>query len=101
MKLKYSRHAAEDLERIEEYIANELKSPQAAKNTILMLLRECGRLKDFPLLGLALQERIGRDTDYRFLIVRQYVAFYNIVDDTVWVRRIFNARRDYIKHLFI
>ena len=101
MKLKYSRHAAEDLERIEEYIINELKSSQAAKKTILMLLRECGRLKDFPLLGLSLQERIGRETDYRFLIVRQYVAFYNIVDDTVWVRRIFNARRDYIKHLFI
>lgn len=101
MKLKYSRHVADDLVKIEEYIANELKSPQAAKNTILMLLRECGRLRDFPLLGMSLQERIGRETNYRFLIVKQYVVFYNIIDDTVWVRRIFNARRDYIKHLFI
>lgn len=53
------------------------------------------------MLGLALEDKFEIKTDYRCLIIGEYIAFYNIVDETVWVRRIFSSRRDYVKDFIL
>lgn len=90
-----------DLQQIKDYIADELKNTRGAVNTIEKILKVCGGLKKYPMLGVVLEDKFDIETDYRCLIIGEYVAFYNIVDEIVWVRRIFSSRRDYIRDLFL
>ena len=48
---------------------------------------------------MELSKRIGRETDYRYLISRNYIVFYRIEDDSISVYRIIDARTDYIRTL--
>lgn len=59
-----------------------------------------GKLKEFPLLGLALSSKIDIPTDYRYLICGQYIVFYKNDDVYVSIYRILYSKRDYLKVLF-
>ena len=50
-KIHYSPFAVSDLEQIGDYIAEQLKSPQAALNTVVKIQDKIDRLAEFPLMG--------------------------------------------------
>ena len=99
MKLRYTPEALNDLAEIKQYIKEDLGSPLAAGKIISGILASCSLLKNQPGLGMELSKRIGRETDYRYLISRNYIVFYRIEDDSISVYRIIDSRTDYIRTL--
>ena len=85
--------AKQDLEEVIGYL-NTL-SPDVALKYYDLLVEEIASLSRMP-------ERCPKPKDlalaakgYRYLIVKNYLVFYVVVGDTVQIRRILYARRDY------
>ena len=92
-KIKIFPTAKQDLEEVIGYL-NTL-SPDAASKYYDLLVEEIVSLSKMP-------ERCPKPKDlalavkgYRYLIVKNYLVFYAIIGDTVQIRRILYARRDY------
>ena len=85
MKLRFTPEALNDLSEIKQYIGKDLGSPMAAGKIIRGILASCGLLKNQPRLGMELSKRIGRETDYRYLISGNYIVFYRIESNSVSV----------------
>ena len=92
-KIRIFPTAKQDMEDVIAYL-NTL-SPEVALRYYDLLVDEIASLAKMP-------ERCPRPKDlalaakgYRYLIVKNYLVFYVVVGDTVQVRRILYARRDY------
>ncbi len=92
-KIKIFPTAKQDLEEVIGYL-NTL-SPGAASKYYDLLVEEIVSLSKMP-------ERCPKPKDlalaakgYRYLIVKNYLVFYVVIGDTVQIRRILYARRDY------
>jgi toxin ParE1/3/4 len=92
-KIKIFPTAKQDLEEVIGYL-NTL-SPDAASKYYDLLVEEIASLSKMP-------ERCPKPKDlalavkgYRYLIVKNYLVFYVIIGDTVQIRRILYARRNY------
>ena len=92
-KIRIFPTAKQDLEEVIGYL-NTL-SPDAASKYYDLLVEEIASLSKMP-------ERCPKPKDlalaakgYRYLIVKNYLVFYVIIGDTVQIRRILYARRDY------
>lgn len=97
--LKYSPEALKDLDGIWEYIRSELSNPDAADNTVNAILDRAEALREFPYSG-ALLDAISRiHSDYRFVTVGNYLVFYRVCEETVYVDRVLYARRDCLRIL--
>ena len=99
MKLRYTPAAMLDLEQISEYISETLMNPDAAKNLIARIARDCGRLKEQPSLGIALSRKTGREIEGYCLISGKYMVIYD-VDEYISVQRVLDTRLDYMRILF-
>ncbi|MDR0909284.1 MAG: type II toxin-antitoxin system RelE/ParE family toxin [Spirochaetaceae bacterium] len=99
-KLAYSPDSRQDLQDIKRYITEKLQNPIAAKNVITRIRREIHKLKDTPGIGPSLASHVPVETDYRFLVCGNYVAYYRVIDNTVYVVRILLSGRDYFSILF-
>jgi addiction module RelE/StbE family toxin len=99
-KISYSNTAITDLEQIGDYIAKQLKNPSAALNTVNKIQDKIDTLADFPLIGVPLSSIYAIDTDYRFLVSGNYLAFYRLAGDEILIDRVLYGRRDYIAVLF-
>ncbi len=100
MKLIYSPQARVDLREIKAYIRDNLQNPTAAENVTQRILKGCALLKDNPKLGAELSRKIDRDTDLRYLVINQHIAFYKIDTDIIRVIRIRDARTNYMHIIF-
>ena len=67
-KLRYAPEAANDLEEIRDYIAQELMNPDAAAHTLEEIAKRLRLLCQQPLLGKRLTYGTGIETDERFLV---------------------------------
>ena len=92
-KIKIFPTAKQDLEEVIGYL-NTL-SPDTALKYYDLLVEEITSLSKMP-------ERCPKPKDlalaakgYRYLIVKNYLVFYVVLGDTVQIRRILYARRDY------
>ena len=92
-KIKIFPTAKQDLEEVIGYL--NMLSPDAASKYYDLLVEEIASLSKMP-------ERCPKPKDlalavkgYRYLIVKNYLVFYVIIGDTVQIRRILYARRDY------
>jgi plasmid stabilization system protein ParE len=99
-KIHISPEAANDLREIKEYIAAELENPAAAVSTVSKITKAIRGLAKFPDIGSYLSSKVSIPTDYRFLVVGSYLAFYRHERDDVYVIRVLYGKRDYIKILF-
>jgi len=98
--VKYSDAAIADLEQIGDYISDSLYNPQAALNTVRKIQNAIDMLENFPLIGAPLSSIADIDTDYRFLVSGNYLTFYRIEDEKVFIDRILYGKRDYMVLLF-
>jgi addiction module RelE/StbE family toxin len=99
-KINYSGAATRDLEQIGDYIAEQLKNPSAALNTVNEIQGKIDTLAGFPLIGTPLSSVYAAGTDCRFLVSGNYLVFYRPVGDDVLIDRILYGRQDYIAVLF-
>ena len=98
--LHYSALAQQDLDEIYEYISMDLQNPIAAKNTIIGILEEISRLKLHPNSGKKVSMPNGMDSEYRFVMYKNYLAFYRHVENGVYIDRVLYGKRDYLRILF-
>ena len=99
-KVDYSPSAQQDLEQIGDYINQELCSPAPALNTVNKIQDSIDNLSEFPLIGAHLSSIVDVDTDYRFIVCGNYLAFYRTDEVTVYIDRIIYGKRDYMTILF-
>ena len=99
-KIQYSQAAKQDLEDIGDYIAMELKSPKAALNTINHIQDAIDKLEYTPHIGSSLSARYENVGDYRYIVCGNYLAFYRVQANDVYIDRILYGKRDYLSILF-
>jgi plasmid stabilization system protein ParE len=95
-----SAEARRDLKGIQEYIANEQESPQAALKVIEKILDRIENLLSFPDTGTLLSPKVDFQTNYRYARAAGYLIFYRHENDHLFIDRIIHGKRDYITILF-
>ncbi len=98
--LYYSPEALRDLDEIWTYIAQELQNPIAAGKTLSRILNNIEKLRDFAEIGPRLSSVTRIDSEYRYLVCGNYLAFYRINGKEISIDRILYGRRDYLRILF-
>lgn len=99
-KIQYSSLALQDLDEIWDYITYELKNSSAADKTVNGIMDCVDDLSCFPESGAKLLFDHYLDSGYRFVIYKNYMAFYHIQVDCVYIDRIMYGKRDYVIVLF-
>ena len=99
-KIYYSPEAKRDLDDIWEYIESELSNATAARKVINRIMDDVGQLGLFPSLGAKLSSITDAETDFRYIVSENYMTFYRISQNDIYVDRILYGRRDYLRVLF-
>jgi toxin ParE1/3/4 len=89
--------AYKDLDEIFDYIL--LDNPTAAESMLNKIMTSLHRLEDFPNSGTKLINESLKYYNFRMVIIEPYVAFYRLIDRTVYIYRILHGARDYIRIL--
>ncbi len=101
MKIVYRPAAIDDIKSTAEYIAKELKNPQAAQRLKERILYSVSLLKDNPNMGNLLSSKYEAvESNYKYIIVNKQLVFYEINNDTIEIVRVLDGRTDYLTHLF-
>ena len=98
--LAISPEAKKDLKEIKGYIAETLGNPDAALAVVTRIIHGIKKLRMMPSACPSLATKIPFNTDYRYLVCGNYLAFYRYEDKTIFVDRILYGKRDYVKVLF-
>ncbi len=98
-RLRYSSQSRRDLEEIWDYIATELQNSSAAVRIVSAIMDSVDQLTDFAEMGAPLSSIVNVESDYRFLVNGNYLTFYRVHGDEVYVDRILYGRRDYLRIL--
>ena len=98
--IKYSPEPLNDLQKIWRYISENLSNPIAAKNTVNGIMDCVDILKQFSKAGSTLKFSNGINSGYRFVQYKNYIAFYRISGNDVFVDRVIYGKSDYMKILF-
>ena len=96
----YAPAARRDLEKIRDYIAQELLNPDAAERTVSGILDAAAQLEELAFLGTPLSSVTGVESGYRFLVSGNYLVFYRIKGRDVLIDRVLYGRRNYLRVLF-
>lgn len=100
-KIEYSPRALKDLDEIWNYIEVELCNPSAAQNTVDGIMDRVDGIASFPESGSKLEFENGLNSGYRYVVFKNYLAFYRLKpDDVVYVDRVIYGGRDYMRILF-
>lgn len=92
-KIKIFTSAQQDLRDIVSYL-NTL-SPETATRYYDIMVQEISSLSQFPERCPHPRDLALKAKGYRYLLVKNYYVFYVVKEDTVQIRRILYARRDY------
>jgi plasmid stabilization system protein ParE len=98
-KLELLTEARLQLRDIAAYHLRKVGSQSAEKITNL-ILDEVDKLADFPFLGVTPPSEMVAKAGYRMLIIGDYLCFYSLYENTVYVSHIVHGITDYMKKLF-
>ena len=98
LKIKVNPLAITDVKEAKEYIREE--NVNAINKFTQILIDSIENLAEFPELGMELSKKIEVKTDYRYLIVDEYIIFYKFDSKYLYVYTILSSKRDYMKILF-
>ena len=99
-KIVYSPKARNDLDEIWTYISEKLLNPSAAEATVNGILDTIDMLQAQAEIGKPLYFSSDLFSGYRFLVYKNYLAFYRTSADTIYIDRIIYGKRDYMRLLF-
>ena len=89
------RIAEDDLTEIVTYIAAD--RPTSAEAVAAKIERNLALLSKNPQLGRIPKEEDLARLGYRYLVVDNYLIFYTIEQETIYVHRILHGARDYLR----
>ena len=99
-KIHYSPESRRDLDDIWDYIVSELQNRSAAERVIDRIMDAVDPLKNFAEMGTLLSSIADVGTDYRFLVSGNYMVFYRVQGNDVYIDRVLYGRSDYMSVLF-
>ena len=99
-KIVYSPKARNDLDEIWTYISEKLLNPSAAEATVNGILDTIDMLQAQAEIGKPLYFSSDLFSGYRFLVYKNYLAFYRTSAETIYIDRIIYGKRDYMRLLF-
>ena len=99
-KIHYSSESRRDLDDIWDYIVSELQNRSAAERVINRIMDAVDPLKNFTEMGTLLSSIADIGTDYRFLVSGNYMVFYRVQGNDVYIDRVLYGRSDYMSVLF-
>ena len=85
---------------IKAYIEEELQNPSAALSTVSKILKSLYILQNYSKDGAPLSSVTDIESEYRFIVSGNYISFYRVGDENIYIDRILYARRDYMRILF-
>ena len=100
IKILYSPKSRKDLDRILDYIHDDLNNPIAAEKIVKGILNKISELKEYPQLGSVWYLENNINSGFRFLKYDNYIIFYQITKETILIVRILHRLQDYVKQLF-
>ena len=100
IKILYSPKSRKDLDRIFDYIHDDLNNPIAAEKIVKGILNKISELKEYPQLGSVWYLENNINSGFRFLRYDNYIIFYQITKKTILIVRILHRLQDYVKQLF-
>lgn len=99
-KIHYSPESRRDLDDIWDYIVSELQNCSAAERVINRIIDAVDPLKNFAEMGTPLSSIADIGTDYRFFVSGNYMVFYRVQGNDVYIDRVLYGRSDYMSVLF-
>ena len=99
-KIHYSPESRRDLDDIWDYIVSELQNRSAAELVINRIIDAVDPLKNFAEMGTPLSSIADIGTDYRVLVSGNYMVFYRVQGNDVYIDRVLYGRSDYMSVLF-
>ena len=87
------------MDAIWDYIAIEYQNIASASALIDNILDDVDQLEDFAEVGPELSSIADIESDYRFLVTKDYLTFYRVSGNDVYVDRVLNGRMDYLRVL--
>ena len=101
MKISYLETAEWDFVRFREFMRANDVSEERIDHIINGVICSIRNLEGNPRLGFSLGARRGWTTPYRAYITDPYIVVYEVVGDTVQIRRIYHQKEDYIRDIII
>ena len=92
--IRYLKIAEDDLNEIVDYLLEH--SVNAANTFVDDLEKSEEHLSMFPEMGILSKDRKLRSKGYRMVLVGDYLMFYILHDDSVFVMRIIHGKRNYL-----
>jgi addiction module RelE/StbE family toxin len=93
--LQYLPRFQKDLEEITNYITFTLEAPRAALDLAQAAKAACARLCDFPFAHHRFIPKKPLKHEYRMLPVKNFVVFYTVIDNAVFVHRMLYGKRNF------
>ena len=91
MRVEFSLGARGDLIAIFDYLRP--RNPRAARRIVSELEKRCRSLSRYPERGAPVISRRG--VPLRRLVVGQYLIFYEVTDEKVFINAVVHGARDY------
>lgn len=92
-QIRLLKIAEEDFSEIVNFIADD--NLQAAKVLADNIENDLMLLSENPFMGRVPRDEEIKNLGYRYLIVQNYIIFYTIEDNAIFVHRILHQARDY------
>ena len=99
IKILYSPKSRKDLDRIFDYIHDDLNNPIAAEKIVKGILNKISELKEYPQIGSIWYLENNINSGFRFLKYDNYIIFYQITKETILIVRILHRLQNYVKQL--
>ena len=99
-KVRYSRQAIRDLDRVWAEVYEASKSAETAEQYVTDLLDRVEDKADFPKSGSPLYYQ-DSFTGYYFVVFKAYLAFYRLENDVLLIDRVLFDRSDYMRCLHL
>ncbi len=87
------------MDEIWDHIASELQNLSAAKRTVNRIMDAVDQLSNFAEIGTPLSSVAGVGRGYRYILSDNYMVFYRVMGNDVYIDRILYSRRDYLRIL--
>lgn len=95
LELRFTPIAVNDLQKIQQFIAED--SVAMAEKVIQEFFKQFEVLIDFPYMGNALAKRVTFRTDYRYVVIGNYIVLYRVSENYLEIYRVINRYQDFTK----
>ena len=92
-KVAFLQEALDDLEEIVLFIAQDNRNAAIRMHDEIM--EKVNKLKTFPKIGRSVPDLKMQNFGFRMLIIKPYIAFYGILEDSVYIYRVIHGATNY------